>query len=272
MRSMTSTQSPPVHRRALALACSAAALAGLAGPAGAQAQRTVDPAVFDTGLPAGVVEHGVVAFTIKGSPQPANTRTEYWATNQRWRSRTTDAKTGELLREAIGTEHSTTYFSVRPPNGIPNVMTSPHRSTPPLAGWTAAYNRKLVERGVLRAASPITIAGLQGTLYTVPEERKSTDPDAGDDRWVTDDTSSKTEIALEDGTAWPLMRQTTADNGRYGTFVQREELLTRERNQATDQLVAQFSRAAKDRRVRAWKAKVRAAKVRAAKARRGTRG
>lgn len=262
---MTSTQPHLLRRRAAALACAAAALGGLAAPAGADAQRTLDPAIYDTELPAGVVEHGVVAFTITGSPSPMDTRTEYWATKDRWRSRTTDAKSGDLVREAIGTETSTTYFSIRSRGGVPRVTTIPHRSTPPLAGWTAAYNRKLVARGVLQPVSPITVAGIQGTLYAVPQERKSTDPDAGEDRWVSDTTSAKTEIALEDGTGWPLVRQTSQENnGRYGTFVQREELLSRERTPATERVVAQFSRAAKDRRVRAWNAKVRAAKVRRA--------
>jgi hypothetical protein len=270
--SMTSTQSPSVRRRAAAVVCSAAALAGLAAaPAAPAAQRTIDPALYETELPAGVVEHGVVAFTIKGSPSVVDSRTEYWATNQRWRSRTTDAKTGRLVSEGVGTETSTTYFYARSPRGIPNVMSVDHRSTPPLAGWTAAYNRKLVQRGVLAPVSPATVAGLQGTLYAVPQERKSSDPGAGEDKWTTDDTSAKTEIVLEDGSFWPLVRQTSSDNGRYGTFVQREELLSRERTQATEQLVAQFSHAARQRRVKAWNAKVRAAKARAAK-RRGARG
>jgi hypothetical protein len=45
--------------------------------------------------------------------------------------------------------------------------------------------------------SPVTVAGIAGTLYTVPADRKS--HEQGDDKWTTDDTSADTQIALENG-------------------------------------------------------------------------
>ncbi len=110
------------------------------------------------------------------------------------------------------------------------------------AAWRSAapgYNRGLVSRGLLSPVSPVTVAGIAGTLYTVPGDRKSTAP--GDDKWTTDDTSADTQIALENGTFAPLMRQTSTANGRY---VQREELLSRERLSGSAAASAKLSRAA----------------------------
>src|SRR4051812_889202 len=245
-----------VHRKGLALAV--AATAALALPAGASASGTIDPAVYDSGVPANTVEHGVVDFSITGSPRPQHTKTEYWATSTRWRSVTTDASSGVRLREAYGDEKSSHYFNLA--GDDPRVMDIHAPSPPPLAGWTPAYNKKLVDRGLLQAVGPVTIAGIQGTDYLVPDDRKSSDPSAGDDKWKTDDTSAKTEIALEDGTYAPLVRQTTTANGSYGTFRQREELTFRERVPATPETTSNLTRSALTRTARAWSAKVRAAK------------
>ena len=221
----------------------------------------------------------VVGVTITGSPAPIDDTTEYWATNTRWRSITKDTSDGTLLREAWGDESGTTYFTHqrRPqpglkvpkgaprPEDMPKLIVTKGRSTPPLAGWTPAYNRKLVAKGLLSPLSPVTIAGLSGTLYVVPQEQKSTDPGATGEKWVTDDTGSRTEIALENDTFAPLARQTSKEhNGEYGTFVQREELVSRERTADASTLRAKLSSAAKQRKIKAFKAKI----AKAGKARR----
>jgi hypothetical protein len=225
------------------------AAAVLAAPAGA-ASRGLDPALYALELPAGVVEHGMVVCSITGSSRPSHTRVEYWADNSRWRSVTRDAASGAVLRQAFGTEKSTTYYEL---GSHPRVYSIPFRSVPPLAGWAPGYNRRLVSKGLLSPVAPVTIAGIAGTLYAVPSDRKSTEP--GDDRWTTDDTSADTQIALETGTFAPLVRQTSMANGRYGTFVQREELVSRER--LTGAAVAKVSRSTASRTIRAWRSKVR---------------
>jgi len=233
----------------------ALAAAVVAAPAGA-APRGDDPSLYALELPAGVVEHGVVDFSITGSSSPTHTRVEYWADNSRWRSVTRDAASGAVVRQAFSTETQTAYYVT----ASPRVYVLPGRATPPLAGWAPGFNRGLVQRGLLSPVSPVTIAGIAGTLYTVPADRKSHDP--GDDNWTTDDTSADTQIALENGTYAPLVRQTSTDNGRYGRFVQREELVSRERLAGSAAAAAKLSRAAASRTVKAWRAKARAARRR----------
>lgn len=251
----------------------AAAVAAPASAAGPQ----IDPAIYDAEIPAGLVEHGVVDTTITGSPAPLDDRTEYWASGDRWRSITKDRSDGTLLREAWGDATRTTYFTharrpqpgVRAPKGAPSPDSAPRlieldrRATPPLAGWTAAYNRKLVQKGLLSPLAAVNVAGIAGTLYVVPQERKSTDPAQSGEQWVTDDTGSRTEIALEDGTFAPLVRQTSKENnGEYGTFVQREELVSRERSTDDAALRAKLSTATQAKALKAFKAKVKAFKAR----------
>lgn len=265
-------------RRTTALLGAVLATAAVAAPAAdAAGKGQLDPAIYDAEIPAGVVEHGVVSLDITGSPAPQDDLTEYWATNTRWRSITRDKSDGTLLREAWGDEHGTTYFThkQRPqpnlkvpkgaprPEDMPKLMATKHRSTPPLAGWTPAYNRNLVTKGLLSPLSPVTIAGIAGTLYVVPQDRKTTDPDKVGQDWVTDDTSGRTEIALENGTFAPLVRQTSRpNNGEYGTFVQREELVSRERITDDSALREKLSYAAKRKKIKAFKAKIAAAKKR----------
>ncbi|HEX5926734.1 MAG TPA: hypothetical protein VFY45_23100, partial [Baekduia sp.] len=67
----------------------AAALAAIAVSAPAVGAAGIDPAIYDSGVLPGQVEHGVVAFTITGSPGPENRRIEYWVTADRWRDQTT---------------------------------------------------------------------------------------------------------------------------------------------------------------------------------------
>jgi len=227
------------------------AAAVVAAPAGA-ASRGLPPSLYALELPAGVVEHGVVDMSTTGNPRAYHVRVEYWADNSRWRSVTRDATTGAVQRQAVGTDTRTTYYEV---GSHPRVYVVPFRSVPPLAGWAPGYNRELVQKGLLSPVSPVTIAGLAGTLYTVPNDRKSTEP--GDDRWTTDDTSADTQIALEDGTFAPLVRQTSMPNGKYGTFVQREELVSRERLTGQAAASAKLSRAAASRTIKAWRSKVR---------------
>src|SRR5689334_19755798 len=100
---MTQHPSLPFRsRKGLALAVAATPL--LALPAGASASGSIGPAIYDTGVAADTVEHGVVDFSITGSPSPQHTTTEYWATSTRWRAVTTDASSGARLREAYGDE------------------------------------------------------------------------------------------------------------------------------------------------------------------------
>jgi hypothetical protein len=223
------------------------AAAALAVPASA-APRIPD-SLFALELPAGVVEHGVVDVSTTGNPRAYHSRVEYWADNSSWRSITRDAASGAVVRQAVSTANRTTYYDV----AEHRVFTYPSRSVPPLAGWAPGYNRELVSKGLLSPVSPVTVAGIAGTLYAVPNDRKSTEP--GDDKWTTDDTSADTQIALENGTFAPLVRQTSMPNGQYGTFVQREELVSRERLSGSAATSAKLSRAATTRTVKAWRSK-----------------
>jgi hypothetical protein len=265
---MTPIRIRPTCRRAV---CVLGAALSLTVAAPAAATEPPEPSLYQLELPEGVVEHGVVDLSITGSPAPQHTLTEYWATNERWRSVTRDARGGAVVRESFVTENETTIYSAAgfdyeggPGMGTRggHIVRFRGRDVPPLAGWAPAYNRKLVQDGLLAPVAPVTVAGLTGTLYVVPQSRKTTDPSEDDAGWLTDDPDAKTEIALEDGTFAPLVRQTTADNGRYGTFVQREELVSRERVAGAGGLMRRLSHEAKRRAVKVWRAKVRAARKR----------
>ena len=251
----------------LAVAAAVAALA-VAAPAGASAAG-IDPAVYDPGVPAGQVEHGTVAFTITGSPQPEDRRIEYWVTEGRWREQTTDAKTGELLNGRVHDATGTTWLQYKPINGIPRLTHFSGNDSVPGAGYPAPYNTKLATTGVtmgnddltttLRPLGPQTIAGFTGTKYEVLEngqtglrEGPSGAPDA-----------SHSYLVLQDGTYQPLLRETVLpDNGSYGTFDQRELLLSRETlPEGSASVSARMSKAAFAKTIKGWKAKVKAAKA-----------
>ncbi|WP_205699319.1 hypothetical protein [Conexibacter sp. SYSU D00693] len=246
-------------------AATVAALAGLGLAAAPAADaRGIDPAVYDTGIPAGQVEHGVIDLSITGTSSNQHTRTEYWATADRWRSRTLDPDSGKVLREAFSTK--TEFVYVNHAGNEPRVLRGKGPDVPPFAGWTAAYNAKLVGRGVLQPIGQRTVAGIAGIVYTVPGDRKTSDPKAGDDKWVTDNTQAGTEIVLEPETHKPLARISTADNGRFGQFRQAEELVSREVELRTAETIAPLSAATFRRTVRSWNALVKASKAKKARA------
>jgi hypothetical protein len=237
------------------------AAAALAAPAGA-VQRDIPAHLYETGVPDGVVEHGVVELQISGVPRgyESHLKTEYWALDDRFRSRTTDVATGAVVVESVVTPRGSYLFTAR--DGRVS-MREGARTTPPYPGWTARYNRELVERGVLVQVGERTVAGFPGVVYAVRAERKTSDPDAGEEQWVTDDTSSETELVFERGTFAPLVRTTRkADNGGHGDFEQREELLLRERRPETSAVARPLSTRSTSRVVQAWKKRARAAQTR----------
>ncbi|WP_272473293.1 hypothetical protein [Baekduia alba] len=221
--------SPSLRRRGLALLGASGAVAALALPALAgAAPAALDPALTDTGIPAGVLEHGVVAFDLTGVPKPSHGTTEYWATSSSWRSVSRDAS-GALSAQGVSSPSGSVVFNAKERISF----RSDGPSTPPFAGWSPAYNKKLVAGGLLQPIGPQTVAGIAGTKYTVPDGKKSNDPSTGADHWVTDNTAAQTTIVLEDGTYAPLVRESTSDNGSYGTFDQRETLQSREHTPLT---------------------------------------
>jgi hypothetical protein len=252
---MTNTTRIPSRRRRLAPTIGAvAAVAALAAPSLASASQQLDPAIYETGVPAGVVEHGVVALDITGTPKPQHSKTEYWATSTSWRSITRDAS-GAITSRALSTPSGSAFLST---TGDKYSYRASIPSPPPFAGWSAAYNKKLVERGTLQASGAETVAGIEGTRYVVPDSKKSTDPNAAAGSWVTDDTTSETTLVLENGTFAPLVRETThPNNGQYGTFDQRESLVSRDREPLTaaNASAARVTKGALSRLGASWKAK-----------------
>jgi hypothetical protein len=234
------------------------AIAALASAAstGALAATPPDPAIYDAGVPAGMIEHGRVAFTISGSPNAQRDVIEYWVSHDGWRSTTREAATGSLLSEGFGDAHSTHRYQPLNPASTRLIDTA-LPSPPPLAGFTAAYNKELLQRGLLTAIGPVTIAGFSGTAYVVPDDRKTSS--SSKPGWRDDGTSAKTEITLENGTDAPLVRQTSVPRPGHTPFVQREELTSRETVVATPDQLATFSKAASERRLDQWKAQSRAA-------------
>ena len=255
-----------LRRTAMTGAALAAAAALLPATAGAGARP--DPSLLDAGVPAGVVEHGIVDFRITGSPTPMHRTIEYWVSGDRWRALTLDATTDVVLGESYGDATSTHYVNLRMPNSDPRIVDVPSPTLPPMAGWGAPYNKRLLAAGLLKAVGPKTVAGVEGTEYEVPREKQTDDPNAGDDMWRTDEPNSRTVLVLENETFAPLVRETSLRDsearfgGGFGTFVQREELTFRSRRAKSVKTFAPLSRRVL-RRVRGgWPAKVRAARHR----------
>ena len=238
---MSNLSSP---RTLAALTAALAAGAVAATPALAD-QQGIDPAIYETGIPAGQIEHGKVDELITGGSVPRHTLTEYWASDDRWRSVTRDVRTGRVVREAFSTPREFVYFNA---GRSPRVIRGKGPDMPPMAGWTAAYNRKLVENGKLRETGSRTVAGIDGVVYASKD-------------WVTDDPDNQTEIVLERGTFKPLSRITDlpASQGTSG-FRHAEVLVSREVVAETSQTAAPLSAAAKKRVLASWNAKVRKAR------------
>jgi hypothetical protein len=257
-------------RRSLGLVAALAALSVGAPCAGAAG---IDPAIYETGVPSGQVEHGVISLTISGSPAPMSRRIEYWVTADRWRSQTTDTKTGKLIAGDVHDSSGTTWLQYEPVNGDPRVIHFKGNDSVPGAGFPAPYNRKIVETGVtegpddkpikvtLQPTGPRTIAGFKGTAYEQLFNGRSGLVRVGA---KPDDVDSHMTIVLQDGTFQPLLREVTADNGKWGTFDQREVLLSRETIPIA-QADVQLTKRGFARTVTKWKAKVKAAKAAAKK-------
>jgi hypothetical protein len=246
----------------------AAALAALAIGVPAASATDLDPAIYDQGVLPGQVEHGVYSFMISGSPSSMSRRTEYWISADRWREQTTDTKTGELIGGRLHDAGGTTWLQYKPINGDPKVLHFNGNDSVPGPGFPAAYNRKLAETGILGGSDkypltvtlqpigPRAIAGFPGTAY---EQLTNGQPGLAK-LGGTPDAGSHSILVLQDGTYQPLLRETTAPNGSFGTFVQREVLISRETISA-EQSGAQLTKLGFARTVTKWKAKVKAAKA-----------
>ncbi|HEY6763004.1 MAG TPA: hypothetical protein VI318_26115 [Baekduia sp.] len=246
-------------------AATLAAVAGaLAVGAPVASSAGIDPAVYDPGLAPGQVEHGVVDFTISGSAgNDMHRRTEYWVSEDRWREQTTDAKTGELLSGRVHDSGGTTWLQYKPVNGDPRVTHFSGNDSVPGAGYPAPFNQKLATTGVLEGNATrqlnvtlqpigaVTIAGFTGTRYEVLSNGQP---------GIEDAAGSHSILVIEDGTYKPLLRESTAPNGKFGQFDQREELVSRTIS-SSDAAVARVSKASFKKTVRAWKAKVKAFKA-----------
>ena len=246
----------------------AAALAALAVSTPAASAGGIDPAIYDGGVLPGQVEHGVYSFTITGSPSAQNQRIEYWIGADRWRQQTTDAKTGELIGGALHDAGGTTWLQYKRVNGDPKVFHYNGNDSVPGPGFPAAYNRKLVETGVLEGPDdnpikvtlqpigPQTIAGIAGTAY---EQLTNGQPglSGGPNGPVVRESHSI--VVLQNGSYKPLLRETSlTNNDSYGTFVQREVLISRETTSAAKASV-QLTKRGFARTIIKWKAKVKAA-------------
>jgi hypothetical protein len=243
-----------------------AALAAVAVAAPATASA-IDSSIYETGVPAGQVEHGVLAFTITGSPTPESRRVEYWVTADRWREQTTDRKTGELIGGRVHDANGTTWLQYKPINGDPRVLHFKGNDSVPGPGFPAPYNRKmaagLITEGsptepaqiTLQPIGPRTIVGFAGTAY---ERLRDGQPGIGRvGEPATEGTHST--VVLQDGTFQPLLTETTGPNGSYGTFDQREVLLSRETT-PTAQASVRLTKDGFARTIKGWRAKVKAAK------------
>ena len=247
----------------------AAALVALAVGVPAAGAAGLDPAIYDQGVLPGQVEHGVYSLTITGSAGSSmNRRTEYWISADRWREQTIDAKTGELIGGRLHDAGGTTWLQYKPINGDPKVLHFKGNDSVPGPGFPAAYNRKMAETGVtqgpadrpiavtLQPIGPKTIAGFTGTAYEQLENGQPGLAKVGSEP----DVDSHMTVVLQDGTYQPLLREVTAPNGSFGTFDQREELISRETISA-EQSSAQLTKLGFARTVTKWKAKVKAAKA-----------
>jgi hypothetical protein len=246
-----------------------AALAVAAPAAVASSPSGIDPAIYDAGVAPGTVMHGVSSFVISGSAgNDMSRRIEWWIGSDRWRSQTTDTRTGKAVGASVHDPDGTTWINYDPPAGIPKVEHFRGNDSIPGPGYPAAYNKELLagtEQGSeqhryftsLQAIGPVTIAGVTGTKYEqLVDGRMGVQDQPGD--------GSHVWITLEDGTALPLAREVTAPNGRFGQFDQKEELISREvvsADSATGTAVtARLSRASFKKTVKTWKAKVAKAK------------
>jgi hypothetical protein len=253
--------SPTTVRRALAVLV--VTLAGMAGTASAE------PLIYDTGVPAGQVEHGVVHSTLSGGAGHYgwNWRVEYWVTADRYREQTTDWNTGELLSGRIWDSTGVTWLQYKKVNSDPKVLHFHGHDSVPGPGTPAPYNRVLATQGLsngtpdstidvtLQPIGPQTIAGFAGTRYEQltdgqPGLQGPNNPSGGESHVI---------LVLQNGTFQPLMNEITADNGRWGTLDQKEVLVSRETHSA-GVAGAPLSRRALARTIRSWKAKVAAAK------------
>lgn len=254
--SMTPLLNSSSKRGVLGVAVAAAALS-IAAPVAGAASGGIDPAVYDAGVPAGTVEHGVESLAITGSSQPRNERIEYWVSATRFREQTTDAKSGKLLGARIHDASGTTWFSVRGPSGRPEVEHFAGGDSIPGPGWPAAYNKKLLVgtvqhsgtrswKATLQAIGPVTLAGIAGTKS---ELLINGHPEQG---------GTRTFLTL-DADAKPLQRDTTSPNGKGGHFDQLETLVSRE-ELPQSAATAQIGQASFEKTVKAWKATVAKAK------------
>jgi hypothetical protein len=257
------TLSARFPRRAGLAAAATAALAVAAPAAGAAG---LDPAIYDTGVPAGQVEHGTYAFTISGSAgNDQDRKIEYWISGTRWRDQTRDAQSGDLLYARVHDDTGTTWIDYHPPADRPPVIHFSGNDSVPSPGYRPAWNAKMLagtlvlgnpgheQHVTLQPLGPQTLAGLTGTRYEVLTNGKTgiDDPGAG---------GSHSYVTFEDGTNLPLARETTAPNGRYGTFDQKEELIARDTT-GDDAALAQVSRLSFKKTVAKWKATVAKAKA-----------
>lgn len=246
-------------------ALAAVAALAVAAPA-AVATTGIDPTVYESGVAPGTIVHGVETFTITGSPQPQAKRTEFWVGADRWRSQTTDAKTGKPTNAAVHDATGTTWINYDPPAGIPKVEHFAGNDSIPGPGWPAPYNKKLLAgtvsggnpghewTGSLQAIGPVTIAGIAGTKYELLTNGQPGSQDmAGSHTYVTLDADAQ-----------PLQRESTGPNGSYGQFDQVETLVSREvvpADSATGSAVtARLSKASFKKTVKTWKATVAKAK------------
>jgi hypothetical protein len=254
----------PVSLQRGVAAVAALAAVAVAVPATASA---LDPDIYNSGVPAGEVEHGVMAFTLTGSPVPQDRRVEYWITAGRWREQTTDRRTGELIGGRVHDASGTTWLQYKPVNADPRVLHFHGNDSVPGPGFPAPYNRKLaaglVTEGspaapsqiTLQPTGPRTIAGFAGTAY---ERLRNGQPGIG----LPGKPSlagSHTILVLQDGTFQPLLTEYSVPNGKYGSLVQREVLLSRETTPAA-QASVRLTKDAFARTVKGWWAKIRAAK------------
>jgi hypothetical protein len=251
------------------LTAAIAAIAALAaGASSTAAAAGFDPAIYDPGVAAGQVEHGVVAFRLSGSPTPEHRRIEYWITAGRWREQTTDAATGALIAGRVHDARGTTWLQYKPINGDPRILHFKGDDSVPGAGYPAPYNRKLVETGLLQGSAEIplmvtlqpigtrTIAGFSGTTYEQLTNGRPGLARVG----AEPERDSHAILVLQTGTFQPLLREFSAPNGSFGTIVQREVLLSRETTPVGRARV-QLTEAGFARTVAQWRAKVRAAKA-----------
>jgi hypothetical protein len=260
---------PNILRRPRALAALAAGAVALGVLSSGVAHGAgIDPTIYDPGLPAGQVEHGKYAFQISGSAGNDQKRIiEYWVSETRWKSETRDAATGELENAAVHDEHGTTWISYHPTGDTPPRMHFSGNDSIPGPGYPAPFNAKMIAGNVvlgsdahpitiaLQPVGPATIAGLAGTKYEVLSNGQ-----AGSDAGTLG--GSHDYITVENGTSKPLERESTAPNGKFGTFDQKETLLSRE-TASSGAVAARVSRVGIKHTISTWKAKVARAKAKA---------